>query len=128
MGDAPRLKVALEALRPGRGPAAWRAAWRLSNGGTGPVTVRKAWHPHGRFRSRRRAISLRIPAGASRTLELATRSDVAAGEVVENAFLILQAVSARRRWRILARFTLRGQTGAPPAVSLEAVDANAAAD
>ena len=128
MGDAPRLKVALEALRPGRGETAWRAEWRLTNGGAAAVTVRQAWHPHGRFRSRRRAVSLRIPAGASRTLALPARSDVAAGEVVENAFLILGAVSGRRRWRVLARFTLRGAAGAPPGLSMEAVDAHPAAD
>jgi len=66
--------------------------------------------------------------GTIKVLPPKVANAIAAGEVVENAFLILQAVSARRRWRILARFTLRGQTGAPPAVSLEAVDANAAAD
>lgn len=128
MGDAPRLSVALEALRPGRGPRLWRAEWRLSARGPDAVTVQQAWHPHGRFRSRRRRVSLRIPAGESRTLALPARSDIAAGEVVENAFLILEAVSARRRWRILVRFTLHGAPGTPPAVSVEAVDAQPAAD
>lgn len=88
--------------------------------------VLEAWHPHGRFRSRRRALALRIAPGSAGSIEMTVRSDIGADQVVENAFLILQVRSARRRWRVIARLRLRGRRGAPPETRVEAVDAHPA--
>lgn len=121
----PRLGLILEALSPGRGAGVWRATWRIRDLGKRPLTVRQAWHPHPRFRGRRRGLALRVAAGASAAIELPVRTDVAPGEIVENAFLILQVTSARRRWRALARLRLRGTDGRPR-VTVEAVDVHPA--
>lgn len=124
--DAPRLVVRLDALRSGRGAASWRATWRIRNDGPRTVTIHRAWHPHGRFRSARRAVALRIAPRVAGKLELPVRCDVRPGEIVANLFLILQVTSARRRWRVLARLRLRGRADAPPEVAVEAIEAHPA--
>lgn len=86
----------------------------------------RAWHPHRRFRSSRRALSLRVSAGHFAALELPARIAVGPGEVVENAFLILELTAARRRWRAVARLRVRGRAGGPPRVAVEAVDVHPA--
>lgn len=86
----------------------------------------RAWHPHGRFRSSRRALSLRVPAGHFATLELPVRIAVGPGEAIENAFLILELTAARRRWRAVARLRVRGRASGPPTVAVEAVDVHPA--
>lgn len=127
MGDAPRLSVALAGLERGRAPGSWRAAWRIGNEGTATVTITRAWHPHGRFRSRRRALALRIPPQRWASLELTARCDAPAGSAVENVFLILDLTAARRRWRALARLALRVGTDGAPSFVVEAVDVHPAA-
>lgn len=123
--SAPRLAVALDEVRPGRAHGQWRASWRVRNDGAATMTIAQAWHPHGRFRSRRRALALRVAPGAAATFEITARSDVAPGEVVENAFLILQVTAARRRWRVFVRLWLTGRPEAP-LVTVQAVDAHPA--
>jgi hypothetical protein len=121
---APRLAVALDAIRPVR-EGSWRATWRIRNDGAAAIAIVQAWHPHGRFRSRRRSLALRVRPASHATLELPVRSDVAPDEVVENAFLILQVTSARRAWRMFVRFRLFGRTGGGvPRIVVEAVDAH----
>jgi hypothetical protein len=122
---APRVAVALDAIRPARARGSWRATWRIRNDGAAAITIVQAWHPHGRFRSRRRSLALRVRPGSHATLDLPVRSDVAPDEVVENAFLILQVTAARRAWRVFARFRLFGQAGGGvPGIVVEAVDAH----
>lgn len=122
----PRLAVALDELRPGRARGSWRATWRVRNEGTSAVTIVQAWHPHARFRSRRRGLALRVAPRRSATFDIVTRSDVASTELVENAFLILQLTAATGRWRVFTRFRLTGRPDGPPLVEVEAVDAHPA--
>ena len=77
--------------------------WRITNEGPGAVRVLETWLPHGRFRGDARRHDLSIAPGASATLELPVRTAGAAGETVENAFLILRL----EEWRVLARLAIR---------------------
>jgi hypothetical protein len=90
------------------------------------VTVLEAWHPHGRFHSSRVRRSLRIAAATSATLDVPARSDVRAGETVENCFLILRVAAAGSRWRVLARATVRGLLEGVPHPHVESVDVHRA--
>ncbi len=119
------IAVSLGDIRP-RGRTGWRLRWRLRNAGDRAVTVRQAWHPHGRFRSSRRRRAARIPPGGSATIELPARTDARAGETVENCFLILDVSSGRERYRVLARFTVRIGPDGAPRPTVEAVDSHPA--
>lgn len=89
------------------------------------MRIERAWHPHGRFRSTRRAIGVRVAAGHLATFAVPVRADVRDRETVENAFLIVEAGAAGERWRILARLRLRGRAGVPR-ITVEAVDTHPA--
>lgn len=119
------VAVSLGDIRP-RGRTGWRVRWRVRNTGDHAVTVRQAWHPHGRFRSSRLARQARIAPGETATIELPARMDARAGETVENCFLILRVSSGRERYRVLARFTLRAGPDGTPRPTVEAVDAHPA--
>ncbi|MGH2378076.1 MAG: hypothetical protein ACRDGT_06325 [Candidatus Limnocylindria bacterium] len=127
-GAAPRLIVEPGGLLSGRTGGPWRAVWVVRNEGDRPVAIVRGWHPHGRFRSSRRRLDLRLRAGHYATFALPARTDVRRREVIANAFLILDLTSARRRWRLVARLRLRGRAGAPPRVTVEAIDVHPATD
>ena len=118
MSDEPRLRVEPGELR--RAADAWRIQWRIANEGTGPLRIVSSWLPHGRFRGEERAHDAAVAPGASVTLELDAKGEGRAGEVVENAFLILRVEQDNARWRVLARITVRfDETRAPrPAVEV----------
>jgi hypothetical protein len=96
--------------------------WSLANEGTSPIRITEAWHPHARFRSSRLRRDLRSAAGRTAIFGTPARVDAKRGNAVENAFLILRAVAARRRWRILARFSVRIASDGAPTLDLKALD------
>ncbi len=91
--SAPRLRV--EPLAVDR--------WRITNMGETPVRLLETWLPHERFRGAPIRHERDIAPGESATLELPVATAGAAGDVVENAFLIVRL----RGWRVLARLTVR---------------------
>jgi hypothetical protein len=84
--------------------------WRITNDGDDRVRLLEAWAPHGRFRADRRAHDVMLEPGRSVVLELPVRTAGDAGEVVENAFLILRFEG----WRVLARLEIRFDDDASP--------------
>lgn len=123
MPRPPRVGVAFESVE--RRTSGWTVGWRIRNAGPSSLTVTEAWHPHGRFRSSRQRRSLRVPARGSASLALAASVDAAAGDVVENCFLILRVAEGRARYRVLARFTLRLDDAGTPRPAVERVDVHA---
>ena len=69
---------------------------------------------------------MRVAPRRAATIEMPARIDGSAGDEIENAFLILRATASRRRWRILARFTVRLIADRLPAVEVKAVDVHPA--
>ena len=117
------LDISVGDVRP-RG-LGWRVRWLVRSGRA--LTVDQAWHPHGRFRSSRLRRATRVTARGSAAIEVPARTDVSAGETVENCFLILRVTSGRERYRVLARFTLRVGRDGRPRPTVEAVDVHPAA-
>ncbi len=93
MSDEPRLRI--EPLAVDR--------WQVTNEGATPLRLLETWLPHERFRGETRRHDLDISPGGSATLDLPVATSGAAGEVLENAFLILRFED----WRVLARLTIR---------------------
>ncbi len=117
MSEGPRLRF--EPSAPRREGDAWWFDWRVANLGARPVRILETWLPHRRFRGDSRAHDLAVAPGAAVTLALGVRGAGEAGEVVENAFLILRLEQDGARWRVLARVTVRfdgAQTPRPEVV------------
>ncbi|MBX5489575.1 MAG: hypothetical protein IRZ14_00360 [Chloroflexi bacterium] len=109
-GPAPHVTVRPLACRPTARADRWRCAWEITNEGPEALWLVAAWLPHGRFRAPQRAYTppRSLPPGATIHLERVVSCEGAAGEVVENAFLILRVDAADSRpWRVLARLTIR---------------------
>jgi hypothetical protein len=118
------VRVEPEAVE--RRGAAWRVLWRIRNDGASPLTIREAWHPHGRFRSSRLRRSLTVAARGAASLEVPARVDARPGERIETCFLILRAVAADGPYRILARLTVVLDDDGVPRPRVEAVDVHPA--
>ncbi len=97
--SGPRLRV--EALAADR--------WRVTNEGAEVVRLLETWLPHERFRGAALRHDRAIAPGASLVLELPVSAAGAAGEVVENAFLILRLEGARVLARLVLRFDADGR-------------------
>lgn len=112
--DAPRVTIDAAGRRGTAGT--WTFAWRVANDGERPLRLERAQLPHGRFHGAPADLHdvPDIAPGTACTVELGVRADGRPGEVVENAFVILQARYADRPWRILARLEISfDDAGAP---------------
>jgi hypothetical protein len=98
----------------------WRTTWSVSNAAAGTVHVRGATAPHSRFRGQI-ALALDVPADGSATFPLVVRVEGAAGEEIENAFLIVLVDVGDAQWRVLARLRVRLEEGARPRPRIESV-------
>jgi hypothetical protein len=108
-GPAPHITVRPLACRPTARPDRWRCAWQIANAGGEPLELVATWLPHGRFRASEHVYRppRPLPPGAGVRLARVVSCEGAAGEVVENAFLILRVAAADGRpWRVLARLTI----------------------
>jgi hypothetical protein len=102
VSDAPRVR--LEPLAIDR--------WRLTNEGAAPLRLLGSWLPHGRFRGAARTHDRVIAPGESLVIEHPVETSGRAGEIVENAFLILRFEDSR----VLARLAIHfDQTARPRA-------------
>ena len=93
MSNAPRVRVEPLSVR----------RWRITNAGDAPLRLLESWLPHGRFRGATRRHDREIAPGESIALDLPVETAGTAGEIVENAFLILRLEG----WRVLARLRIR---------------------
>ena len=123
-GDGgPRVAVEPVALRRGDGADEWLVTWRIGDRGDEPLTLLAAWQPHGRFRAAEQAFDPppRLAPGEEVRLSLSVACAGMAGEVVENAFLILRVRWGDTSWRVLTRLTLRFGDDSVPTIVPEAV-------
>ena len=123
MPDKPALSIESEGGAKPLGASTWRLGWRVHNQGDVPLLIREAWLPHGRFRAERRAfappISLEPGSTALLTFDVACRA--AAGEVVENCFVILTMESREQVWRAFTRLTVAFAEGGIPYPKTEVI-------
>ena len=84
----------------------WRVAWQVQNLGEEPLQIITARLPHGRFRSKERALTPapKLSPGDSTRLEASVACHEPPGTVVENAFLILRVLRGDEPWQVFARF------------------------
>jgi hypothetical protein len=76
--------------------------------------------PHSQFRGRI-ALALDVPANGSATFPLVVRVEGAAGEEIENAFLIVLVDLGDAQWRVLARLRVRLEERGRPRPRIETV-------
>lgn len=116
--------------RPEERPAGvWRVRWRLTNQTEAGLRLLEAWFPHNLYIAPRwRFDSPASDLAAGESLEAAF--DITCGEppgtVIENAFLILQALVLGVRWRLLARLTVVVAADGTPMATVEAITAQQA--
>ena len=115
----PRILVGPTHVGPSPIGGQWRIRWRIENLDAKPIELRAAWLPHGRFRCPRQALvpPPRLAAGESAEIELTVAVAGASGEVVENAFLVLDVLRAGDAWQLFGRIrVVFGASGAPAPV------------
>lgn len=124
-GGEPRILV--ESISRARGPAdgQWSIGWRIQNVDAEPLELAAAWLPHGRFRGARRSLAPppRLAAGESVELELTVATAGAPGEVVENAFLLLNILRREEQWQLFARIRVTFDASGVPGPVTEVVTA-----
>ncbi len=108
------------------GPGAWDVAFEVRNTGDGPVRLLEAWLPHGRFRAEAVPLGEHAPlgTGASVTLDFIVGFDEPAGELVENAFVILRVQWEGQEWRVLTRLAVTADADGSPAALTELITAH----
>ena len=119
----PRLWVEQAGEAEPLGDERWATRWRAQNQGHQPVRLQEAWLPHGRWRSARQDVSALGVLAAGETLELATATwtDGAAGEEIENAFVILRVESGGAPWRVFARLRIVVDAAGRPRARTESI-------
>ena len=121
----PSISV-LQAASASGGPGAWHVAFDVRNTGDGPVRLLEAWLPHGRFRAEAVPLAAQPPlaSGAIVRLEFTVGFDEPAGELVENAFVILRVQWEGQEWRVLTRLAVTADADGSPAASTELITAH----
>ena len=118
--DPPRVEILPLACQAGEAAGRWRCAWEVVNLGPRELLIEAAWLPHGRFRAETVSYAppRRLAPRARTRLEGVVSSAGTAGEVVENAFLILRVCWGEAAWRVLARLTITYDARAHPVQTL----------
>jgi hypothetical protein len=101
----------------------WRVAWQVQNVGHDPIQVMTTRLPHGRFRSKERALTpapTLLPGDHTR-IEASVACHEAPGIVVENAFLILRVLRGEEPWQVFARFRVDIDEQGAPATTTEII-------
>ena len=107
MEEAPRVRVAIEAIKPDIEPGRWWVAWLLRNEAQEPLGLEAVWVPHGRFRGEGRlSLDGELTAGQARRLEVRVAAQEKPGTIIDNAFLVLRVRVHDQRWRIFTRMRI----------------------
>ena len=122
---APPVRIEVVSAQPeGDQHGRWRVSWLVANEAAEPLELHAAWIPHGRFRGDGHLpLALSVPGGGSARLEFAVATAGAAGEVIRNAFLILQlsGPSGGSTWRVFTRMRVEFDAQARPKPIVELV-------
>ena len=117
--NAPRLTIEPLGIakRDGEG---WRTTWRIANPEPDSVRIVAVVAPHSQFRGET-SLDREVRGKASTQFSLVVRTLGAAGDEIENAFVILLVEQGEDRWRILARLRVPLEEGARPRPRVETV-------
>src|SRR5438874_811525 len=103
----PRVRVEVLSAQAESQPGRWRVSFKVDNLGDTPLALQSAWIPHGRFRGDGRLpLACQLAPGDSTRLEFGVTAQEPPGTRLDNAYLILQAASAGRGWRIFTRMRI----------------------
>ena len=96
----------------------------MRNAGDEPIELLEAWLPHGRFRAEAVPLTAQLPlaSGASVRLAFTVVFDEPPGELVENAFVILQVRRRNEVWRVLTRLAVTADADGSPLAATELTD------
>lgn len=120
---APRFRIeVLEARPEGDLPGRWRVGWLVHNDEDTPLELTSAWLPHGRFRGDGHVpLAVSVPGGDAVRIELAVTAVEAPGEVVNNAFLVVQTSGAGSPQRVFTRMRIEFDAHGRPRPIIEVV-------
>ena len=118
--------IVLQAGRASGEAGAWRVAFEVRNAGDEPIELLEAWLPHGRFRAEVVPLTAQLPlaSGASVRLAFTVVFDEPPGELVENAFVILQVRRRNEVWRVLTRLAVTADADGSPLAATELTTAH----
>jgi hypothetical protein len=111
--DAPQISVTPIALRGEKGAGLWATRWRGQNHGASPLQLLAVHFPHGQFKSVESKFepAIALGPGECAEFEVEVTCRELPGGVIENAFLIVNAVCSGSPWRIFVRLrvTINGR-------------------
>jgi hypothetical protein len=122
---APRITVEQSGLARLDEPGRWHITWQIHNLEREGITLRAARLPHGKFKSEERIFEkgLAVPGGANATVEFSVNCQGAPGDVVDNAFLLIEIDWLQDAWRVFVRFQVVFDEAAEPVTQTELITA-----
>ena len=123
--DAPQISVTSIALRAENNAGLWVTRWRGQNKGENPLLLLAAYFPHSQFKGDERRFDPAIALGPGECAEFEAKvmCREAAGAIIENAFLIVNAVCSGSPWRIFVRFRVIVNSLGEPESSIQSITA-----
>ncbi len=123
---SPRVFIEQVSRRTADVSGRWLVTWRIENLGQQPLLILAARLPHDRLRSEERELvpAVRLSVGESAHVELPVECREPPGTVVENAFIILRALSLEEPWRVFARLRVAFDDEGGPQSTTEVVTAH----
>lgn len=105
------------------GKQLWKIGWRIANKGAAPLQLLSVRLPHGQFKSEEQSFApaLLLDAGAEIEFHTVVRCHEPAGLVTENAFVIFNAISSEKAWRIFVRLRVEINAVGEPRTAVELI-------
>jgi hypothetical protein len=111
--------IAIELLDVTRAGTEWRLRWQVTNAAGDQIRLVSMQAPHGKFRAE--PMDLNKVLVESAVVEQVVRVDAAAGDDIENAFVIFLVGSGDQTWRVLFRLRVHVGDDGTPAPVIEAI-------
>lgn len=111
--------IAIEILDVTRAGTEWRLRWQVTNATGDPIRLVSVQAPHGKFSAQ--PMDLNKVLVESAVVEQMVRVDAAAGEDIENAFVIFRVGSGDQTRRVLFRLRVHIGDDGTPAPVIEAI-------
>lgn len=123
----PQVAIGQLSVESGSLPGQWMVVWAVKNLSSHPLRLLRARLPHSLFYRPEQELTppREVKPGESGHLEFVVSCREPPGTVIENAFLILQAVSLQQSWWIFTRLRVvledRGPRAAAESVTIHPV-------
>lgn len=123
--EAPQISIAPIALRAETTAGLWMTRWRGENKGENPLMLLAVHFPHSQFKGEERRFepAIGLGPGDCAEFEASVMCRESVGAVIENAFLILNAVCSGSPWRIFVRLRVTVNGLGQPEPSTQSITA-----